>query len=292
MLEMNASDGDVPHLSLVVPSYNGEHRLAGRLDELKTFLVAQPYSSELILVDDGSAEGAARIMRDFAAENPCVTVLRNDPNRGKGASVARGMLAARGRYRVFTDADLAFPLSEVNKILRNLEAGADVAIACRVLPESRYLMSPSFFHYLYTRHLMSRAFNKVVQTFLLPGILDTQAGLKGFTAEAAKLCFERTTIPGFGFDIECLYIAQQHRLSIKQTAVNFRYDDEPTTVRFARDSNRMLQDIWKVKTNALRGQYAAASNTFAFPADDHAVPGVHTPAHGVPAPLGEMAAAS
>src|SRR5205809_162428 len=83
----------------------------------------------------------------------------------------------------------------VHKIVRDIRAGSDIAIACRVLPESRYLMSPSFFHYLYTRHLMSRAFNKVVQAFLLPGILDTQAGLKGFTAEAAKLCFSRATIP-------------------------------------------------------------------------------------------------
>ena len=195
------------------------------------------------------------------------------------------MLAARGRYRVFTDVDLAYPLSEVAKIVADLEQGADVAIACRVLPESRYLMSPSFFHYLYTRHLMSRAFNKVVQTFLLPGILDTQAGLKGFTARAAALCFARTTIPGFGFDIECLYIAQQHGLAIRQTAVNFRYDDEPTTVRFARDSNRMLQDIWKVKTNAWRGQYdVAASSRFTFPAADHSALAMHTPPHGMPVP--------
>ena len=133
------------------------------------------------------------------------------------------------------------------------EHRSDVAIACRVLKESRYLMSPSFFHYLYTRHLMSRGFNKVVQMFLLPGILDTQAGLKGFTAEAAQLCFSRTTIPGFGFDIECLYIARSHGLHISQTAVHFRYDEEASTMRFARDSNRMLQDIWKVKTNAWRG---------------------------------------
>src|SRR5205085_5875890 len=112
---------------------------------------------------------------------------------------------------------------------------------------------PSFFHYLYTRHLMSRVFNKVVQATLLPGILDTQAGLKGFTAEAANRCFTRATIPGFGFDIECLYIAQQDGMKIKQTAVNFRYDDEPTTMRFARDSRRMFVDIWRVRMNAIRG---------------------------------------
>jgi hypothetical protein len=203
------------------------------------------------------------------------------------------MLAARGRHRVFTDVDLAYPLDQVQRIVAELQGGHDIAIACRVLPESRYLMSPSFFHYLYTRHLMSRAFNKVVQAFLLPGILDTQAGLKGFTAEAARLCFTRSTIPGFGFDIECLYIAQQHGLSIKQTAVNFRYDDEPTTVRFARDSNRMLQDIWKVKTNAWRGQYAVATQRFSFPAEDREWgEGTHTTVPGDPGSVTEGAYAA
>ena len=129
---------------------------------------------------------------------------------------------------------------------------------------------------------MSRWFNKVVQAFLLPGILDTQAGLKGFTAEAARLCFSRSTIPGFGFDIECLYIAQQHGLAIKQTAVNFRYDDEPTTMRFASDSRRMLLDIWRVRTNAWRGQYAAANKRFVFPVEDQWGSGIHTPPHGMP----------
>src|SRR4029077_15817618 len=208
------------------------------------------------------------ILEEFARTHDYARVLQNAVNRGKGYSVARGMLAARGRHRVFTDVDLAYPLDQVHRIVDDLANGADVAIACRVLPESRYLMSPSFFHYLYTRHLMSRAFNKVVRTFLLPGILDTHAGLKGFTAAAATLCFSRTTIPGFGFDIECLYVAQQHGLSIKQTAVNFRYDEEPTTVRFARDSQRMFADIWQVRMNAWRGQYSAANKRFVFPAED------------------------
>ena len=283
---------DALALSLVIPVYNAADQLPSTLDAVDTFAGRYPASIEVIFVDDHSTELETQaILATFAAERPYVRVLRNATNRGKGFSVTRGMLAARGRHRVFTDVDLAYPLDEVHKIVGELEAGADIAIACRVLPESRYLMSPSFFHYLYTRHLMSRAFNKVVQTFLLPGILDTQAGLKGFTAHAAQVCFERATIPGFGFDIECLYIAQQHQLSIKQTAVNFRYDDEPTTVRFARDSNRMLQDIWKVKTNAMRGQYAMATRVFDFPVDDDVIPAIHTPPHGIPAPLGEMAAA-
>jgi dolichyl-phosphate beta-glucosyltransferase len=277
---------DVPALSLVIPVYNAADQLPATFEALDSFTSRYPASIELLFVDDHSSERATeQLLADFVSGRPYARVLRNATNRGKGFSVTRGMLAARGHHRVFTDVDLAYPLDQVYRIVAELEAGADVAIACRVLPDSRYLMSPSFFHYLYTRHLMSRAFNKVVQTFLLPGILDTQAGLKGFTAAAAELCFTRTTIPGFGFDIECLYVAQQHGLRIKQTAVNFRYDDEPTTVRFARDSNRMLQDIWKVKTNAWRGQYAVPVSRFTFPADDQWTPGVNTPAHGTPSTL-------
>jgi dolichyl-phosphate beta-glucosyltransferase len=258
-----------PALSLVIPVYNAADQLPATLAAVDAFASRHPESLEVLFVDDHSTEAETqRMLADYARRRSYARVLRNEVNRGKGFSVTRGMLAARGRHRVFTDVDLAYPLDQVQRIVGELENGHDIAIACRVLPASRYLMSPSFFHYLYTRHLMSRAFNKVVQAFLLPGILDTQAGLKGFTAEAARLCFSRTTIPGFGFDIECLYIAQQHGLSISQTAVTYRYDDEPTTVRFARDSNRMLQDIWKVKRNAWRGQYAVANQRFSFPAED------------------------
>lgn len=275
---------DAPALSLVIPVYNAADQLPATLAAVDTFAARYPASLEVLFVDDHSSELETQlILEDFARRRSYARVLRNAQNRGKGYSVTRGMLAARGRYRVFTDVDLAYPLDQVDRIVAQLEQGHDVAIACRVLPESRYLMSPSFFHYLYTRHLMSRAFNKVVQAFLLPGILDTQAGLKGFTADAARLCFSRATIPGFGFDVECLYIAQQHGLSIKQTAVHFRYDDEPTTVRFARDSNRMLKDIWRVRRNAWRGQYAVANQRFSFPVEDAHWQGGFTPPHGIPA---------
>jgi dolichyl-phosphate beta-glucosyltransferase len=244
------------HLSLVVPVRDGAARLAPHLETLGRFLSAAPRRTELILVDDHSESTAAGLLAEFGRSREDVSVLRNGAHRGKGFSVARGMGAARGAYRVFTDADLAYPVEEIGKIVRELEAGSDVAIACRVLPESRYLMSPSFFHYLYTRHLMSRVFNRVVRVSLLPGILDTQAGLKGFTARAGDLVFPRLTIAGFGFDLEVLYIAKRHRLRVAQTAVSYRYDDEPSTVRFVADAAGMLRDLWTIRWNDWRGRYA------------------------------------
>jgi dolichyl-phosphate beta-glucosyltransferase len=244
-----------PHLTLVVPCYNGEDRLPAALSQLSAFLALQPYSSELVLVDDCSAEPAARVLREYAASRPGITLIRNEKNLGKGRSVCRGMLAGRGRFRVFTDADLAYPPEEVNKILRDLEAGADVAIACRVLPESRYLISPSFFHYLYTRHVMSRMFNLLARAVLLRDVLDSQAGLKGFTSKATQTVFPRITIPRFGFDVEALFIAQKHRLMVRQTAVFFRYDEEPTTVKFAQSAFTMALELLQVRMNDWRGRY-------------------------------------
>ena len=244
-----------PHLTLIVPCYNGEDRLPAALLQLSAFLALQPYTSELILVDDCSAEPAAKILRDYAASRPGITLIRNEKNLGKGKSVGRGMLAGTGKFRVFTDADLAYPPEEVNKILKDLESGADVAIACRVLQDSRYLMSPNFFHYLYTRHVMSRVFNFLTRVVLLRDVLDSQAGLKGFTAAAAETVFPRVTIPRFGFDVEALFIAQKHGLTVRQTAVYFRYDEEPTTVKFAQSAFTMAAELLQVRMNDLRGRY-------------------------------------
>ena len=246
---------DAPHLTLVVPCYNGEDRLPAALTQLSAFLALQSYTSELVLVDDCSGEPAAKILREYASARPGITLIRNETNLGKGKIVSRGMLAGRGRFRVFTDADLAYPPEEVNKILRDLQSGADVAIACRVLPESRYLMSPSFFHYLYTRHVMSRVFNFLTRMVLLHDVLDSQAGLKGFTAAAAEKVFPRLTIPRFGFDVEALFIAQKHHLVLKQTAVYFRYDEEPTTVKFAQSAFTMAAELLQVRMNDWRGTY-------------------------------------
>lgn len=245
----------VPQLSLIVPVFNGSERLPATLAQLRDFLCIREYAWELILVDDCSAPDTAVQLEEFARGMPHVTVLRNERNHGKGFSVRRGMLAARGQYRVFTDADLAYPAAEVEKIRAALADGADVAVACRVLPESRYLMSPSFFSYLYTRHVMSRAFNALVRLTLIPDVLDSQAGLKGFSARAADEIFERVTTPRFGFDVEALYIARKRGFRVRQIPVFFRYDDEPTTVRLAKDALEMARDLVRIRANDWRHRY-------------------------------------
>jgi len=250
----------VPHVSLVVPVHHCEGSLDRLFRELEQFLDEAHMRTEVIIVDDrGTHPEASEMLACFAAGRSEVRVIQNDRNRGKGYSVARGMLEASGSYRVFTDADLAYPLHEVWKVVARLQNGADVAIACRVHPESQYTMSAQYLRYMYTRHVMSRAFNRFVRLTLIPGVLDTQAGLKGYTAEAAREVFPRVRIAGFGFDLECLYVANRMRMRIDQVPVHFRYNDEPTTVKFARDVRTMAADVARIRWRGWTGAYGAAS---------------------------------
>lgn len=248
-------------LSLVVPVHHCSGDLGPTLHALARFLDDAPVATELVLVDDRGSDPAAATQLRLLSRRPDVRLIENARNEGKGYSVRRGMLAAVGRHRVFTDADLAYPLTEVWKISDALERGAGVAIACRALEESRYEVASPYLPYFYTRHFMSRTFNRLVRATLLPGILDTQAGLKGYTAAAAHEVFSRVRIAGFGFDLECLYLARQFNLSVEQVAVRYRCDDEPTTVRFARDGRRMLGDLARIRWRALTGQYLLAGST-------------------------------
>lgn len=244
-------------VALIVPVYHcvASERLDRALDELAAFLHQAPDRCELILVDDrGTQPGASATLRRFAS-GAGIRLLQNDRNRGKGYSIARGMLATTAQYRVFTDADLAYPAAEIWKIVERLERGADVAIACRVLPESVYVMRAQYLRYLYTRHMMSRAFNRLVRLALLPGIRDTQAGLKGFTADAATRIFPRVRIAGFGFDLECLRLARRLGLRVEQVPVHFRYGDEPSTVRVVRDALTMTADLARIRWREWRGSY-------------------------------------
>ena len=248
---------DTVELSLVVPVHHCAGRLEPSLTTLREFLRGSPVSTELVLVDDcGTDSSASPLLREFARE-PGIRLLQNRRNEGKGYSVRRGMLAAVGRHRVFTDADLAYPLTEVWKVADALERGADVAIACRALGGSHYEVSARYLPYFYARHLMSRAFNQIVRATLLPGVLDTQAGLKGFTSRAARDIFSRVSIAGFGFDLECLFVARRHGYAIDQVPVRYRCDDEPSTVRVGRDARRMVADLARIRWRAIAGRYDA-----------------------------------
>lgn len=241
--------------SLIIPAYNSREYIEGTVEAAARYLARLEGESELIVVDDGSADRSLAVLRNLADSFPMVRVISEPANRGKGYAVRRGMISARGERAVFTDADLAYPVEEVGKALAALDDGADVVVANRVSPRSRYIMSPEFFSYLYTRHLGSRFFNLLVRVTLGLQTRDCQAGLKGFSRRARELIFPRLTLDGFAFDVEALFVARKLGLSVREIPVQFHYSSEPSTVAFAADAMRALRDLARVRINDLRGVY-------------------------------------
>jgi dolichyl-phosphate beta-glucosyltransferase len=248
-----------PVATLVLPVYNAESFLERALPEVRDWLDTQAESWELLIVDDGSSDATPALLDRFAALHPgeAVRRVRFDENRGKGFAVKTGFALARGTYGVFTDCDLAYPMENVAAILERLAAGADVAVACRVLAASTYLISPSFFSYLYTRHLMGRLFNRVCRLVAVPRLLDTQAGLKGFRLAVLRPLLGRLVLDGFSFDVELLRALLDGGARIAEVPVSYRYDSEPSTVRFSLDALRMLRDLVRVRARSLAGAYRA-----------------------------------
>lgn len=248
-----------PLLSIIVPAYNEERRLPATLSSIITFLHAQPWEAELIVVDDGSTDGTLREAERMRAAYPNLRILHND-HRGKGYTVRTGMLAATGRYVLFTDADLAVPLTEWSKLEPLLNAGYDVVIGSREGLGARRIGEPRY------RHFMGRIFNWIVRLVALGGIQDTQCGFKAFQREAAHTIFSNVQLYGANakvvtsaavtaFDVEVLFLARKLGYRIKEVPVTWQYGSE-TKVDPTRDSLRNLLDVLRVRWNSLRGLYA------------------------------------
>jgi len=237
-------------VSLVIPAYNAAAVLAASLERAEAWLAGLGRASELIVVDDGSTDGTARILAEFA---PRVRVLRHHPNRGKGYAVRRGMLAARGRVRAFLDAGQTYPVENIAALLAAVEAGADVAIGSRVHRDSA--VSPR----QAARRVAGRAFNVLVRAAVVRGYGDTQAGIKAMTAAAAEALFGRARADGFAFDVELLYLARRLGLRIAEVGIRCQYGDEPSTLRLLRHGAGMVREVAAIRARGWRGAYGRAS---------------------------------
>jgi glycosyltransferase involved in cell wall biosynthesis len=244
-------------LTLVIPIYNGAAFIEPNLETALRFLDEYAPSSELILVDDGSTDDTLAILERFRQRvgTPRVRVFHNEVNRGKGYSVRRGMLEARGRLRVFNDADFTYPVDNVARIVRALHSGADVAIACRLHPDSFYIVNSQFLWKQLSRHWTGRAFNFVARLLLVGQLRDTQAGLKGFTAQAAETIFRLQRMDRFSFDVETLFLALRRGMKVSEVGVQFIYRKEPSTIHFFGDTLKMLRDMFRIRRRAARGEY-------------------------------------
>jgi glycosyltransferase involved in cell wall biosynthesis len=240
-------------LSVVIPAYNEEERLGPTLERLHRHLASRALSWEIVVVDDGSRDGTCAVVERAMLTIPNLSLVRQTPNRGKGAAVRRGMLAARGELRVMWDADSSMPPEELPRLLAPLLARrARIAIASRYVAGARTVKQPAY------RVLWGRLCNKVVQRTLVPGVVDTQCGFKAFTAEAARNLFSSATIDGWAFDLEILALARRRELAIEEVGVEWK-DDGRSRVNPLVDMWKVIREAFVIRRNLARGVYGTTS---------------------------------
>ncbi|HMD34062.1 MAG TPA: dolichyl-phosphate beta-glucosyltransferase [Vicinamibacterales bacterium] len=236
-------------LSVVIPAFNEVARIGATVSHVCSYLDAQPWTWEVVVVLDGGRGGAADEVRAAAAGRASVRLLDNLVNRGKGFSVRRGLLAARGRYRLFIDADLSLPIQGVAAMIAALEEGSDVAIGSRTAAGSvvRGARAP-------LRQTMGGVFNAVVRLLAVSGVRDTQCGFKGFRDDAAERIFRLSRIDRFGFDVEALRLAQRFGYRIAEIPVACTYRPS-SSVRRVWDAASMFADVLRVRWYEATGRY-------------------------------------
>lgn len=247
-----------PFLSVVIPAYNEERRLPITLERVSSYLAAQSYLSEILVVENGSQDRTWEIAQEYAqrlrsageaqSSLPPPMQALQIPERGKGLAVKYGMLAAQGEYRFMLDADLSMPVDEINRFLPPILADFDIAIASREAPGAVRIGEPAY------RHVVGRIYNTLIRVLAVPGIQDTQCGFKCFRAEVAEQLFRRQTLPGWSFDVELLYLAR--RLGYRIVEIPIRWHFNPNShISVVRDSLRMGLDIFRIRLNGLQGKY-------------------------------------
>jgi len=230
-------------VSIVVPGYNEEARIGPSLERLDAWLGSHvPGDYEIVVVDDGSLDDTPALVERLAQRMPTIRLICNRPNRGKGDAVRTGMLAAQGRLRVFTDADLATPPEEIGPMLEALER-APVVIGTRVHPDGTDMRTAS---QTPTRRLLGRVFTFVASFIVGFGVKDTQCGFKGFRAEAAEAIFSRLRTAGYVFDVEVLCLARRLGYPVVQLPVRWR---DPGGSRLQARPGlalRTLRELWRL----------------------------------------------
>lgn len=236
-----------PLLSLIVPAYNEGERLPKTLPQVFTYLEAQNYPFEIIIVNNNSRDNTREVALEFAASRPYLRVL-DEMTQGKGAAVRTGMLAAAGEYLFMADADFSMPIEEIAKFLPPRLGDYDVAIGSREVAGAVRYNEP---HY---RHFMGRVFNFYVKLLAIPGFEDTQCGFKCFRREVAWSILPCQTIDGWAFDVELLFIALRQGYHIIEVPIDWYYG-ENSRVSPVRDTINMIREVLRIRYNGFTGRY-------------------------------------
>ena len=246
---MDVAVTEYPNYSIVIPAYNESARIPAALQQVVACVRERAWHAEVIVVNDGSTDRTAEVVRDFARTAPEVRLVENPGNRGKGYSVRAGMLQALGEIVMFTDADLSSPIEEAERLFDAIAAGADIAIGSRWLEKNRQTQRQPLY-----RQFFGRCFNAVTRLVMGLPFADTQCGFKAFTRHAAQTVFQLQTIERWGFDPEILFIALKRGFRVVEVPVSWGHD-ERTRMSYIKDGAQMLEEIATIRWNALRGHY-------------------------------------
>lgn len=252
-----------PYLSLIIPAYNEAQRISTTLAEVYVYLQSQPYSSEVIVVDDGSSDATGAILAQAQAWFVGLRVIANQ-HRGKAVAVRTGVLAAAGDYVMFADADLSTPLTEIARPLDALHSRAEVAIGSREGIGAQRIGEPSY------RHVMGRGFNWLTGLIVGQPFRDTQCGFKGFRRAVALRLFQQCRLYGddapvlkrsavTAFDVEILFLALLNGYRIEAIPVEWHYR-AGSKVNPLADSLHLLCDLVRIRWNAVLGRYSSAGD--------------------------------
>jgi len=235
--------------SIVIPAYDEGTRLGATLEKVLGYVRARGWNAEVIVVNDGSRDSTADLVRGFAAKDPMLRLLENPGNRGKGYSVRNGMLNAVGEIVVFSDADLSSPIEEMPKLLGAIASGADIAIGSRWLRAELQTQRQSPL-----RQLFGRIFNALNRIILGLRFKDTQCGFKAFTRRAAQTILPLQRIERWGFDPEILFLARKCGFRVEEVAVQWGHCGD-TRIHPLLDGARMFQEMLRIRWYDLTGKY-------------------------------------
>ena len=228
-------------VTVVVPAYNEERRLPPTLIDIIDYFDRKGMAYEVIVIDDGSRDGTAEVVRKFERVRQQVRLIQLPKNYGKGHAVRLGVLNSRGEKVLFADADGATPIQEFERLEKAISAGSDIAIGSRALASTDTKVTTSIH-----RRALGRMFNKCVNFILLPSIADTQCGFKMFKRKAAMFLFKRQRADRFSFDVELLYMAHKAGLAVKEVPINWR-NVPGSKVNLVVDSLCMFRDVFRFK---------------------------------------------
>ncbi len=236
------------HLSVIIPAYNEARRITDTLISIRDYLSREPYDWEVLVMNDGSTDNTAEIVRSFGTQNPKFRLVDNIKNHGKGYVVKQGILEAKGDFRLFTDADNSTTIDHVEKFWPYFKEGYDVIIASIAAKGATLAHSEKFY-----KRWFGKFGNLWIQLWLLPGIWDTRRGFKMFTKKAAENIFSKVIEQGWTFDDEALAIARKLNYKIKEVPIH--WVNNPESKVKLRDYPKSLLGTLKIRWNLLRGKY-------------------------------------